>query len=276
MKLLILFLLLLISSPSFAHDKETAYDSVMKTGTLRCGYQVYPPYINKNIKTGKFEGIYPDIFHEIAKESGLKIEWVEEVSSETMFTGLDSGRYDALCTPLSPTSARAKIAGFTKPILYVPFYIYVAANETGFDNKSLHRLNKEDVTFLIKDGDLIEILTNQYFSQAKQLSVSGLTDSAQMYLSVANGKADAIINEPVYANIFMQQNPNKIRQVLGTPLRVVPATAAVSIREHALRHFLSTSFLHLIETGFIENTLSKHIENSEDLIPVKQSYEASK
>jgi acyl-CoA synthetase (AMP-forming)/AMP-acid ligase II len=43
-----------------AEATETAYARVLRTHTLRCGYNYYAPVLMQNEKLGKLEGIYID------------------------------------------------------------------------------------------------------------------------------------------------------------------------------------------------------------------------
>jgi len=277
-KLLLALFLLAFATPAFAAEKESAFARVMRTGVLRCGYQLYPPYMSKDLKTGAFGGVYADIFEELAKQAGLKINWAEEEGSDTVFTGLAAGRYDAFCSPITATPARARVGLFTTPLVYVPFYVYVRANDTRFDGKDGYaHLNAPGVSFATKDGDLIEILARQYFPATKKISSGGITDVSQMMLSVADGKADAIVEEPVYAGVFLRNNPGKLKRAdVPEPLQVFPATAAAAIGEHDMLAFLNTSLQSLADEGFIKATLKKHIANSEDIFPANKPYEMKK
>ncbi len=113
---------------------ETAYDRVMRTGTLRCAYIQWPVLFVKNLQTGQFEGAYADIFAEIGKQLNLKVEWVEEVGTSNAFEGLKSGRIDAVCAPFTPNPQRARVTDFTVPVVYMPYVAMVKANDTRFDN----------------------------------------------------------------------------------------------------------------------------------------------
>ncbi len=257
---------------SFAEEKESVYDRVMRTGTIRCGYQNYPPYIHKNLVTGEFEGIYPDIFHELADQAGLKIIWAEELGSDVLFESLKTGRVDILCTPLSYTVARAKHASFLMPFIYVPFYVYIRADDHRFEKNPYESLNNENISFIVKDGDLIEILAREHFPKSQRMDNGGLTDTAQMMLSVTGKKADAIVGEPVYAGMFMRSNPGTLKRVAAKPLRVFPATAAVPLGDMKMKEFINTALLSLSDTGFIEKTIARHIENSSDLFPISKPY----
>ena len=56
----------LLSSSAFAADKESAYERVLRTGVLRCGYIAYPPHLIVDPATGTISGISHDIIEEAA------------------------------------------------------------------------------------------------------------------------------------------------------------------------------------------------------------------
>jgi polar amino acid transport system substrate-binding protein len=272
--ILSVFVLLSASFSVHAEDvkpQETAYERIMRTNTLRCGYFIYPPFLDRDLKTGAFSGIYPDIFNEIATQSGLKVVWAEEIGSDTMFEGLKTKRYDAICAPLTYTVARATEAFFTIPLVHVPFYVYVRANETRFDTAPETTLNSPETTFIGKDGDLTEILAHETFPNAKSFSMPGLTEAATMLTALATGKGDAIVAEPIYAHIYMNSNPDKIKRLASLkPVQVVTGVAGVPFGDSGAQQFLNTSIQALIDNGFVEKTIKKHVPNSEELyLPVR-------
>jgi polar amino acid transport system substrate-binding protein len=272
MKLLLALIFLVWTGAASA--AEVAYDRVIKSGTLRCGYMVYPPYSIKDLATGKMSGIYPDLFEKIVSDAGLKLEWAEEIAMDTMFAGLAAGRYDAICTPVTFTVARARQALFTEPFAYVPFYVYVRKDEPRFNGAEAYAaLNAGDVTFMTLDGDLTEIFAKQKFPAAKTLSAGNLTDAARLYLNVADGKADAIIGEPVFSGIFMENNPGKLRQVAAPPVHVVAATAAVGMGEHNLLAFFNTAFTALTESGALAEVISRYVPHKGDVLMAAKPYE---
>ncbi len=69
MKTLTLVIILLSSAlPAVAQEKmkESAYERVMRTGTIRCGYFLFPPLAVKNPNTNMLSGITADIFNKIS------------------------------------------------------------------------------------------------------------------------------------------------------------------------------------------------------------------
>jgi len=75
-KLILTLFLVLMPFLALAADKEkeSAFDRVMRTKTLRCGYTIYPPFFSKDPNTGEFSGLFHDFTEQIGKELGIKIE----------------------------------------------------------------------------------------------------------------------------------------------------------------------------------------------------------
>jgi ABC-type amino acid transport substrate-binding protein len=69
-------------------SKPSAYDRVVQSKTLRCGYVVSAPHTMKDPNTGQMSGIMYDIAEEMGKRLGIKIVWNEEVTWATYFSGL--------------------------------------------------------------------------------------------------------------------------------------------------------------------------------------------
>ncbi len=132
--ILLALMLLFLAMPAWAEDspKESTYDRVMRTGTIRCGYYIWPPFLAKDPNTGKLSGIASDMMDEIGKQLSLKVEWVAEVDTSTMFEGYSTGRYDLVCGPVASTPARARVVDFTIPFAYGSYYLYVKEGDLRF------------------------------------------------------------------------------------------------------------------------------------------------
>src|SRR2546430_1529683 len=75
--------LIVVSGCKHAEERQvsvpSAYDRVIKSGTIRAAYLDYPPAFRKDAKTGKASGIFVDTLEQVASNLGLKVEWTEEV-----------------------------------------------------------------------------------------------------------------------------------------------------------------------------------------------------
>ena len=239
-------------------QKETAYDRVMKTGTLRCAYILYPKFFDRDPNTGAMTGITVDMMNEIGRQLSLKIEWTEEVGLTNAFEGLKIGRYDALCSALMNLPARFRVATFTVPYVYLPYYMYARTDDARFDN-DFSKANDPSVKIAYLEGEIGQFIKEQNFPKAASVSLQNLTGFSEVPLQVATGKADIAMGEPDEVEAFMEKNPGKIRQIPGPPIMMEGSAMQVAPGEYALRDMLSGTISYLQNTGFMTQVLEKYL-----------------
>ncbi len=245
------FAKMVLSPTTDAQTKETVFARVMRTGTLRCGYILAPSLLEKNVTTGALSGLSYDMTEAMARALWLKTEWVEEVGYDGMFEGLKSGRYDMLCTPISPSPSRAWAALFSRDFLYAPYYAYVRADDTRFDH-NLKAINDPSVKFAVLEGELSLTVKNEDFPKADILSLASPADVSQVLLQVSSGKADVALATPGLSSPFMRNNPGKVRPVQGLPVRMISASYAMPLGEDALKNLIDTTLSAMDASGATE------------------------
>ena len=93
---------------------EDALSRVKSTGTLKVGTETeFAPF--DFIDAGNHVGLNVDLFAEIGKEMGVKIEWVA-LPWEGVLPGLDAGKFDMVAGPATITKARTERYRFSPPI----------------------------------------------------------------------------------------------------------------------------------------------------------------
>ncbi len=244
------------SAPTVA--QETAYARVMRTGTLRCGWLSYPNFFMRDPNTGAFSGIYYDLLEEMGHQLSLKIEWTEEVSTTNAFMGLKAGRYDVICSPLTPTPGRAREVEFTIPTAFRPYYAYARIDDQRFDS-DYNKINDSAVKMVAVEGEFAQTVVKEKFPQAQLLLLPTLTDYGQDELNVAMGKADIALAEPATAEGFMSMNPGEIRQVPGASIHKVPASLLVPVGDEALKSLLNTTIETLQSAGVMQRIYEKYL-----------------
>jgi ABC-type amino acid transport substrate-binding protein len=249
-------LLMIVSSAAFAGEKESAYDRVMRTGVLRCGYALSASTLHQDLKTGAITGLIPDVITEAAESLGLKVEWVTEVGYADFAEGLKSGRYDAFCSSISPTAPRARVAKFTTPIYGVVVNAYVRTSETRFTK--LDDINKPDVRAGDTDGEIFQKLTRQFFPNAKEVSQPNMGSSSQLFLDLIDKKTDVVVIDAYTASDFLRNNPGKVAPALKAPIQIIPSAFAVGAKEGDLRDLLNTALFQMQNTGRLNSILDNH------------------
>lgn len=274
MNRLVLFALLaLVSTSAVASDKETVYDRVMRTGTLRCGYYLFAPISEKDPATGKLSGIAIDLMEAIGKKADLKIDWAEEVSFGTMHAGLQAGRYDAICTPDWPDSRNGKIATFTHPILFAAVNAYVRADDTRFDS-NLSKINDPAIKISIQDGSVEEQIARTQFPKAQTVSIPQMSDSTQLELDVAGRKADVAFIDANRAEQFLAKNPGTLKRINKNPIQVFPFKIPVLADETRLRDYLNVVLEDISNSGELDRILDRHIKKQGLFLRVSKPYQA--
>ncbi len=99
-----------LAAPAFAD----VLDNVKKAGVLRVGTETaFAPF--DFIDAGKHTGLNVELYDEIGKEMGVKIEWVM-LPWEGVLPGLESGKFDIVAGPATITKARLERYRFSPPI----------------------------------------------------------------------------------------------------------------------------------------------------------------
>ena len=272
--LLTLFLITFgITSVVAANAEESAYERVMRTKTLRCGYILgVAPEMMKDANTGKLSGISYDLIEEIGKRLDLKIDWSEEVGFGTMTAGLKAGRYDAVCFTLYRDTRRAPVGDFTVPLFYNAQGMFVRTDDTRFDkDKSL--ADKPAITIATVDGEMSQYIAAQDFPNAQTLSLPQSTDLAQMLENVATRKADVAFVNTLVALGYMKSNPGKLKEIhADSPIRVFSHGFLFDKGQYDLVKTIDITLEEMLDQGFVDKVLTKYDPQSKAYMRLKKPY----
>jgi polar amino acid transport system substrate-binding protein len=247
-----------ISTTAQESKKESTYERILRTKTIRCGYFAYEPALIIDPNTGKKSGIFYDIIEEMARRLGLKVEWTEEVGYGEMIQGFETGRYDLFCNVVWPTPERARGAAFSIPLYYSVVGIFVREDDDRFTGQ-IDKLNDPSVRLAVKDGDITASVAASVFPRAKFLSVPQMALTEQQLEEVATGKADATFNEPVLLDRFNKTSGKKLKNIASdTPLKYFPSTFIMPKDDFQLKQMLDVTLGDMLSDGFVERTLRRH------------------
>ncbi len=143
-KLLSVFLisvLLLSSIMMITMAKDDTIDVILKRGIVKVGFCVDVPPIKFRDRNNEPAGICADFAEALARELGVKLEYVFSDWAGLIPTLL-SGRSDLIITDMSTTLERAKKVNFTQPWMVTGTYI-VVQNDSKWT--SWKEMNKKDV-----------------------------------------------------------------------------------------------------------------------------------
>jgi polar amino acid transport system substrate-binding protein len=253
-------------------ENESAYERVMRTKTIRCGYDVWPPIIVKDLNSGRLSGIFYDYMEALGKNLGLKIEWINGISYGNYISELHYNHIDAMCAGVWPVGEVITSVDFTSPLYYIEIDTYVRADDFRFD-KDLSALNDPRYTIASIDGLIPARIANADFPKAKVMSLPQASPPGDMLLSVADGKADATFTDTLTASDYIKHNPGKLRKVAAQrPIRIFGNTMAVAKNQDALLRMLNYATEELQNSGAIESIVQKYEKMPGVLLMQKTEY----
>ncbi|BDA84062.1 amino acid ABC transporter substrate-binding protein [Aureimonas sp. SA4125] len=181
-------------------------DDVTAAGALRIGTEgTYAPFTFHDA-TGALVGFDVEIGQAVAKQLGVKAEFVEG-KWDGLIAGLASDRYDAVINQVGITEERKARFDFSKPYIVSKAVLIVKADNA--DIASFADLNGKRAA---------QSLTSNYGKIAETAGASlvgtdGFDQSIQLVLT---GRADATINDNLSFLDFKKQKPDAPVKIVAT------------------------------------------------------------
>ena len=145
-----------------------------------------------------------EVSRAIAEKLGVEPEYVES-DWDSLFAGLDAGRYDMVCNGVEVTDERALTYDFTTPYGYI--HTALAVKKDNDDIRTFEDLKGKTTANSI--GSTYMELAEQYGATCS--GVDTLDETIQMVLQ---GRADATLNADVSFYDYLNQHPD-------APIRIV-------------------------------------------------------
>jgi polar amino acid transport system substrate-binding protein len=173
------------------------------------------------------------------------VDWVEEVNFATMMAGLETDRYDAICTGVFLTGERARVMEYTSPYLFSSVVAVARADDTRFD-ADVKSINAKEVRISVQDGVGIS-LADRSFPEAQKVQLPDMASPSQQFVEVETGKADVAFTDASDFIHYSEKNPGKLRMIhADRPLSVYPWVIAVRKGEHSLASFINGALAEMI------------------------------
>jgi ABC-type amino acid transport substrate-binding protein len=152
-----------------AQQLQSRLYEITKSGKVKvCIWPNYYAISLRNPDTGKFEGIDIDLSEELAKDLGVKLEYVE-TSFSTFIADLQANKCDLGMFGVGATMKRAQAVAFTQPYLITG--VYGTAHKDG-KIKSWADIDKPGINVGVSLGSYIEPFMRTYLKNAKLVAVA--------------------------------------------------------------------------------------------------------
>lgn len=268
MKLVHIFLVLVAScaaafvvasamQPGVGQKKETTYERVIRTQTLRCGYIPYAYDFIVDPNTKKMSGVMYDVMAEVGRLTQLNIAWTEELTWATIVPAIESGRIDAFCSGMWIDTQNGKFLAFSMPLFFNGVSIYGRANETRFTR--LEDINDPSIRVVSRDGGTPGIIAQQDFPRAKVISLPSGVSDGEMLEQIFTNKADVIFYGDDYLMEYVRKNPHKLKPILPqVKLRVYATAIALPVADVALKNLIDNTIVEMKGSKLVDKALKVH------------------
>ncbi|MFW2364974.1 MAG: transporter substrate-binding domain-containing protein [Desulforhopalus sp.] len=211
-------MLLMISAPSAfsASDVQkelvgsSTIEKVLRRGTLKVGMSTFVPWAMQS-KTGEWIGFEIDVARRLAKDMGVKIEFIP-TKWEGLIPSLLTGKFDLIIAGMMGTPQRALKINFTQPYDFTGTQICIHKDFADKIKKPLD-LNDPAYTVLTRVGVTAVQTSKKFLPKAQQRLFS---DDGSMVQELLNGKATAIINSLPQPAQLVAKNPETLVLIPGT------------------------------------------------------------
>jgi len=168
-------------------EKESVIEQVQKRGALRVGMSTFVPWAMKD-KTGNLIGFEIDVAKRLAKDTGVKVEFVPTKWSG-IIPALITGKFDVIIGGMGIIPSRNLKVNFSIP--YDHTGMSIVAHKTlaaGFSR--LEDFNSSSVVIAARLGSTAATAAKKYMPKA---TLRLFDDESQAYQELVNGKVHAVV-----------------------------------------------------------------------------------
>ncbi|MFZ0482086.1 MAG: transporter substrate-binding domain-containing protein [Desulfobacterales bacterium] len=187
-----------------AEKKESVIEQVQKRGALRVGMSTFVPWAMKD-KTGNLIGFEIDVAKRLAKDTGVKVEFVPTKWSG-IIPALITGKFDVIIGGMGIIPSRNLKVNFSIP--YDHTGMSIVAHKTlaaGFSR--LEDFNSSGVVIAARLGSTAATAAKKYMPKA---TLRLFDDESQAYQELVNGKVYAVVGSAPTPEFQAIKYPEKL------------------------------------------------------------------
>ena len=210
-------------------------NSIQKSGKLVIALEgAWQPW-SYHDSSDTLVGYDVEVSRAIAEKLGVEPEYVES-DWDSLFAGLDAGRYDMVCNGVEVTEERAKTYDFTTPYGYIHTALAVRK-----DNEDIHSF--ED----LKGKNTANSLASTYMELAESYgaTVQGIDTLEETIQLLTAGRIDATLNADVSFYDYLNVHPD-------ADFKLVAQTAEASHVAIPVLKSEDTAYLDALNTAIEE------------------------
>ena len=241
-------------TPALAQDAQpkSRLNDIQKRGVLRVGMTGdYFPMTFRDPGANEFKGHQVDAATELAKDLGVKVEFVA-TDWKTIVTGLQADKYDIAMSGTSMSLARAKVVALTHSWGMNAFVPIVLKKNEGL-YKSWEDLNKPERTAGVTLGTTMEDYIKAELPNAKMQRVESPATGWQEVLA---GRVDYTVTSLIEGSGLQQKYPELVMILPNQSRSALPMSFLAPIDDHIWVSYVNT-WIYLKKTAGYFDGLNK-------------------
>jgi len=159
---------------------QSTLNQIENQKVLRVGWAVWYPYLFRNPKTDKLEGISYELFENMGKALGAKVQWVED-SWATLPAGIQAGKFD-VTNLMAITPPRARVVDFSEPVTKHGLSL-IAFKDKVAKTSSWKDWDRSDVRIDVTLGANSDMFVTQMFKHAQIVRLKTVPENVLALLS---------------------------------------------------------------------------------------------
>lgn len=255
--IIVLFLLLGLvcaTAPGHASTQDAKPDfsnspwaqNIIKRGVLRVGLDTFVPWAMKD-KTGKFIGFEIEIAEALARDMGVKVQFVP-TAWNGIIPALLADKFDILIGGMTVTPERSEKILFSDPYEFSGQTI-VANKQIAPGLSKVEDFNKKEINIAVRMGTTAEITTRNLFPKATVLPFG---DEGQATQELRNGKAHAFVSSAPLPAQLAAKHPESLYLPISGMLTKEPIGMGLAPKNKNALAGLNTWIQQQSDSGWLE------------------------
>lgn len=175
------------NGPAVAVESGSQLDAILKRGTIRVGFDTFKPWAMKD-KNGEYIGFEIEVARRLAKDMGVKVEFVPTKWSG-IIPALLTGKFDIIVGGMSVTPQRNLKVNFSLPYEYSGMSI-VASKKLAAGRSSINDFNNPATTIAVRLGTTAAEAAKNFLPKAKILFFD---EESQTIQELLNERVHAVV-----------------------------------------------------------------------------------
>lgn len=226
--------------------QESTVEQILKRGVLRVGMSTFVPWAMKD-KTGKLVGFEIDVAKRLARDMGVKAEFVP-TKWAGIIPALITGKFDVIIGGMGILPQRNLKVNFTIPYDYTGMSM-AAHKELAKGFSDIAAFDRSDVTLAVRLGSTAVTAAQKYMPRA---TLRMFDDETQAYQELINGRVHAVVGSAPTPAFYVLKYPEKLFLPLSDTFTKEPIGFAVRKGDFDTLNFFNNWITFVTAEGWLK------------------------